>query len=160
MVSMRQCSLTALLAVGKPILSGRTLIWNDVDCSGQPDNPGLIYLTTQELFERCAALTEKKVDIKLSFLEIYNETIRDLLVPTEESKPLLLREDSQHRISVPGLTTATPVTVNNHFFSRLTLGRRGDESHPPGERKSHILSNRGECNFFSFSCSFANQCNH
>lgn len=112
MGSMRLCSLTALLVVGKPILSGRPLLWDDVDCSGQPDNPGLIYLTTQELFERCAALTDKKVDIKLSFLEIYNETIRDLLVPIEESKPLLLREDAQHRISVPGLTTATPVTVN------------------------------------------------
>jgi len=82
-----------------------------VDCSGNPENPGLIYLTTQELFDRCAALTDKKVDVKLSFLEIYNETIRDLLVPIEESKPLLLREDAQHRISVPGLTTATPVTV-------------------------------------------------
>ena len=48
------------------------------DSSGTPENPGLIYLTTQELFERCAALTEKKIDITLSFLEIYNETIRDL----------------------------------------------------------------------------------
>jgi kinesin family member 18/19 len=49
----------------------------------------------------------------LSFLEIYNETIRDLLVPVEESRPLQLREDSQHRISVPGLTTASPVTVSS-----------------------------------------------
>lgn len=69
-------------------------------------------MTTQELFERCAALTDKKIDITLSFLEIYNETIRDLLVPIEESKALLLREDAQQRISVPGLTTATPVTVS------------------------------------------------
>ena len=69
-------------------------------------------MTTQELFERCAALTDKKVDITLSFLEIYNETIRDLLAPVEESKVLQLREDAQHRISVPGLTTASPVTVS------------------------------------------------
>lgn len=73
-------------------------------------------MTTQELFERCAALTEKKIDITLSFLEIYNETIRDLLVPIEESKALQLREDAQHRISVPGLTTATPATVSTSRY--------------------------------------------
>lgn len=94
------------------------------DNSGTPENPGLIYLTTQELFERCAALTDKKIDISLSFLEIYNETIRDLLVPIEEGKTLQLREDAQHRISVPGLTTASPVTVSppstTSTYDRLT----------------------------------------
>ena len=80
------------------------------NCSGTPENPGLIYLTTQELFERCAALTDKKVEVSLSFLEIYNETIKDLLVDGD-SKPLQLREDANHKISVPGLTTANPVTV-------------------------------------------------
>ena len=79
--------------------------------SGNPENPGIIYLTTQELFERCAGLTDKTVTISLSFLEIYNETIRDLLVPVEDSKALLLREDAQQRISVPGLTTASPANV-------------------------------------------------
>jgi len=79
-------------------------------------------LTTQELFERCAALTDKKINISLSFLEIYNETIRDLLVPLEESKVLQLREDAQHRISVPGLTTASPVTVSSLKRTLITIG--------------------------------------
>lgn len=96
----------------------------EFNCSGTPENPGLIYLTTQELFERCAALTDKKVEVSLSFLEIYNETIKDLLVDGD-SKPLQLREDANHKISVPGLTTATPVTVCLPLFfvaysSRLT----------------------------------------
>jgi len=90
--------------------------------SGTPEDPGLIYLTTQELFERCAALTEKKVEITLSFLEIYNETIRDLLVPVEESKPLQLREDANQRISVPGLSTAEPLGVS---FEVLKYGLKG-----------------------------------
>ena len=77
------------------------------DNSGTPENPGLIYLTTQELFERCAALTDKKIDISLSFLEIYNETIRDLLVPIEEGKTsnfektpniALVSQDSQQHL--------------------------------------------------------------
>ena len=119
---MRLCSRTVLPDVGRPTLSGLFCDSIIVDCSGNPENPGLIYLTTQELFERCAALTDKKVDIKLSFLEIYNETIRDLLVPIEESKALLLREDAQHRISVPGLTSASPVTVIIFMYHSLSLG--------------------------------------
>jgi len=95
---------------GKPTPSGFLPSFESANCSGTPENPGLIYLTTQELFERCAALTDKKVDISLSFLEIYNETIKDLLLDSD-SKPLQLREDANHRISVPGLTTAAPVTV-------------------------------------------------
>jgi kinesin family member 18/19 len=67
-------------------------------------------------------MTDKKIDITLSFLEIYNETIRDLLVPVEESKPLQLREDAKQRISVPGLTTATPATVLPIHIA-LTIGR-------------------------------------
>jgi kinesin family member 18/19 len=91
--------------------------------SGIPEDPGLIYLTTQELFERCAALTDKKVDISLSFLEIYNETIRDLLVPLEESKPLQLREDANQRISVPGLSTETPLGVDFNVLKCRLTGR-------------------------------------
>jgi len=93
------------------------------DGSGTPEHPGLIYLTTQELFERCTAMTDKKIDISLSFLEIYNETIRDLLVPAEESKPLQLREDAKQRISVPGLSTATPATVSHILGISDLLGR-------------------------------------
>ena len=105
-------SLTELRGAEKRTRSGKFWLPSHTYWSGTPENPGLIYLTTQELFERCAALTDKKVDITLSFLEIYNETIRDLLAPVEESKVLQLREDAQHRISVPGLTTASPVTVS------------------------------------------------
>ena len=91
--------------------------------SGTPEDPGLIYLTTQELFERCSALTDKKVEITLSFLEIYNETIRDLLVPVEESKPLQLREDANQRISVPGLSTASPAGVCNQVAHSILIYR-------------------------------------
>lgn len=111
MDSMLLFLLTALRDVEKLIPLGEVPFKVAAYYSGTPENPGLIYLTTQELFERCAALADKKIDITLSFLEIYNETIRDLLVPVDESRPLQLREDAQHRISVPGLTTATPVTV-------------------------------------------------
>jgi kinesin family protein 18/19 len=54
---------------------------------------------------------EKEVELTLSYLEIYNETIRDLLVPGGSKQGLQLREDSSQNISVAGLSTHQPKNV-------------------------------------------------
>ena len=50
---------------------------------GNQKNPGLMYHTIVELFRKIKILKNQKKKkikfIKVSFLEIYNETIRDLL---------------------------------------------------------------------------------
>lgn len=66
----------------------------------------------QELFERITDVQEDKVtEISLSFLEIYNETIRDLLAPAVGKGGLMLREDAQQAVSVPGLSSHHPQNV-------------------------------------------------
>ncbi|KAG4303418.1 hypothetical protein PCANB_000277 [Pneumocystis canis] len=81
--------------------------------SGSPEDPGIIFLTMKELFDKMTSLADEKIiEINLSYLEIYNETIRDLLVPPVNAKPLSLREDSDRKIAVPGLTTFRPQSVN------------------------------------------------
>lgn len=81
--------------------------------TGTVQQPGIIFLTMQELFERVGELSSEKVtEISLSYLEIYNETIRDLL--TEESVPrggLMLREDCNQAVSVSGLSSHHPRNV-------------------------------------------------
>lgn len=78
--------------------------------SGTPQAPGIIFLTMKELFERIADIRDTQlVDVSLSYLEIYNETIKDLLQPS--NKQLVLREDSDHRISVSNLSTHKPENV-------------------------------------------------
>lgn len=81
--------------------------------SGTPSQPGIIYLTMQELFERVGELSGEKVtEISLSYLEIYNETIRDLLSTTGFTKGgLMLREDSNQAVSVAGLSSHSPKNV-------------------------------------------------
>lgn len=80
--------------------------------SGTLQHPGIIFLTMQELFEKVEAISPiKRTEISLSYLEIYNETIRDLLVPGGSTKGLALREDADQKISVPGLSTHHPKTV-------------------------------------------------
>lgn len=67
----------------------------------------------QELFERIQDLQGDKVtEISLSYLEIYNETIRDLLLPPGQGKQnLMLREDANQTVSVAGLSSHHPQNV-------------------------------------------------
>ena len=80
--------------------------------TGTLQQPGVIFLTMQELFERITERTDEKVtEVSLSYLEIYNETIRDLLVPGGSKQGLMLREDANQAISVAGLSSHHPQNV-------------------------------------------------
>lgn len=80
--------------------------------TGTPQEPGIIFLTMQELFDRIAEHTEEKVaEVSLSYLEIYNETIRDLLLPGGTKAGLMLREDANQAVSVSGLSSHHPQNV-------------------------------------------------
>jgi kinesin family protein 18/19 len=66
----------------------------------------------QELFEKMREREEEKViELSLSYLEIYNETIRDLLVPGGSKQGLMLREDANQAVSVAGLSSHHPKSV-------------------------------------------------
>ncbi|KAL5594819.1 hypothetical protein BROUX41_001724 [Berkeleyomyces rouxiae] len=80
--------------------------------TGTPQEPGIIFLTMQELFEKIDEKSQDKVtEISLSYLEIYNETIRDLLVPGGSKQGLMLREDTNQAVTVAGLTSYHPKNV-------------------------------------------------
>ncbi|KAJ2553724.1 tubulin-dependent ATPase kip3 [Coemansia sp. RSA 1933] len=80
--------------------------------SGCPEDPGIIFLTMQELFARVtAAEDEKAIEVTLSYLEVYNETIRDLLAP-DSTQALALREDARQGVTVAGLSQHVPGGVN------------------------------------------------
>ena len=69
----------------------------------------------QELFDRISEMQEEKVtEVTLSYLEIYNETIRDLLVPDNGGprQTLMLREDANQAVSVAGLSSHRPESVS------------------------------------------------
>jgi kinesin family protein 18/19 len=81
--------------------------------TGTAQQPGIIFLTMQELFEKVGELqSEKATEITLSYLEIYNETIRDLMAPNHANKQgLMLREDANQVVSVAGLSSHNPQNV-------------------------------------------------
>ncbi|KHC35323.1 kinesin family member 18/19 [Candida albicans P76055] len=80
--------------------------------SGTPEDPGVIFLTMKELYNRIEELKDTKIiDVSLSYLEIYNETIRDLLNPMTQCKNLVIREDANNKISVSNLSRHRPNSV-------------------------------------------------
>lgn len=80
--------------------------------SGTPEEPGIIFQAMEELFQRIEQLGDtEKVDVSLSFLEIYNERIRDLLEPETSSKRLVIRDDDHQRTTVANLSYHYPKTV-------------------------------------------------
>ena len=101
--------------------------------------PGIIFMTMQELFERVAECSEDKVtEISLSYLEIYNETIRDLLQPGTGSKGLMLREDSNQAVSVAGLSSHRPQNV----AEVMEMIMRGNELRTMSPTEANATSSR------------------
>jgi len=71
---------------------------------GTEESPGNMVLTLKELFKKIESnSSEREYNVKLSYLEIYNENIRDLLSSTNEEN-LELREDPSKGLSVSGIT--------------------------------------------------------
>ncbi|CAR65398.1 DEHA2A09812p [Debaryomyces hansenii CBS767] len=98
--------------------------------SGTPLDPGVIFLTMKELYEKIEGLADTKLfDVSMSFLEIYNETIRDLLNPETNFKRLVLREDANKKISVSNLSSHKPKSVQE-VMDLILVGNQNRTSSP------------------------------
>ena len=107
--------------------------------TGTVQAPGVIFLTMQELFERIAERQDEKVtEVSLSYLEIYNETIRDLLVPGGSKQGLMLREDANQAVSVAGLSSHHPQNVQEV----MDMIVRGNEYRTMSPTEANATSSR------------------
>ncbi|EMG50460.1 KIP3 Kinesin-like protein KIP3 [Candida maltosa Xu316] len=98
--------------------------------SGTPDDPGVIFLTMKELYQKIEELSDRKIiDVSLSYLEIYNETIRDLLHPETRCQSLVIREDANNKISVANLSSHRPNSVEE-VMELIIHGNRNRTSSP------------------------------
>lgn len=84
---------------------------------GQPDSLGVMGLTLSELFEEIDKnKSDREYIVKVSYLEVYNENIRDLL--TSEDTNLDLREDPVRGNCVAGITEII-TTSNSEVLAML-----------------------------------------
>ena len=68
---------------------------------GDENNPGVIPLTVRKLFGTIAK-DQVEAMVKVSYFEVYNENIIDLL--SDKESFLEIREDVDKKITLPGLT--------------------------------------------------------
>ena len=77
--------------------------------------------TTSEIFRLINIHTDQNIKVTVSFLEIYNETIRDLIVKTPDT--LDLREDPKEGSIVAGLSEHV-VQSSDEILDLLLLGNK------------------------------------
>ncbi|XP_007950142.1 kinesin-like protein KIF18A [Orycteropus afer afer] len=94
---------------------------------GSAAEPGVMYLTMLDLYKSMDEIKEEKVcSTTVSYLEVYNEQIRDLLV---NSGPLAVREDAQKGVVVQGLSLHQPKS-SEEILQLLDNGNKNRSQHP------------------------------
>ncbi|XP_063398631.1 kinesin-like protein KIF18A [Mytilus trossulus] len=94
---------------------------------GNPTMPGVMYLTMMDLYNRIGAVEgQKTCDIAVSYLEVYNEQIRDLLMG---GKTLPVREDAKNGVVIPGLSLHKPKDADE-LLHMLHFGNKNRTQHP------------------------------
>lgn len=94
---------------------------------GSCEDPGLTYHTVAELFSQIEKQTRYyEFDLGVSYLEIYNENVQDLL---HKSEQLYLREDSKCAVIVAGLKII-PIKNAEELLSLLAKGNKNRTQHP------------------------------
>ncbi|MCO5575524.1 hypothetical protein L7F22_029325 [Adiantum nelumboides] len=69
---------------------------------GTPQDPGVMVLAIKDLFSKLKQRSlDQKYSVSLSYLEVYNETVRDLLSP---GRALVVREDVKQGVVVAGIS--------------------------------------------------------
>lgn len=96
---------------------------------GSNEDPGVIFFTTMDLFRQLEEKSEEeKLELSISYFEIYNEIVFDLLDPTS-GKALAVREDSRRGVVVNNLSVHQPKDAN-HLLEMLEYGNRNRTQHP------------------------------
>lgn len=75
---------------------------------GNSQKEGLIEKSIKEIFKKIQDMREEKVvQVKVSYVEIYNEKIRDLLVAKEKREFCCLRDDPSKGVTIAGAKIIT-----------------------------------------------------
>ena len=106
---------------------------------GCEDNPGLMPLALKELFKTIQIYKNREYIIKLWYIEIYNENIRDLLVNNKKNNEYLeLRESPDKGIIINNVTEI----ITNSSKDILNILKKGNKNRTTEETDSNESSSR------------------
>ncbi|KAK3244409.1 hypothetical protein CYMTET_45974, partial [Cymbomonas tetramitiformis] len=108
---------------------------------GSPEEPGVIPRSVQDVFSKIEASRGREFLLRVSYMELYNEEIKDLLLPSKCK--LQVHEDNERGIYVAGLheeIVTSPEQV-------LTLMDKGEHNRHVGETNMNQRSSRSHTIF-------------
>ncbi len=113
---------------------------------GTPEQPGLIPRTCEDLFQRIESSSSPNIsyNVRVSYFEVYNEHVRDLLVPRSDPPYYLKIRESP--IEGPYIKDLTDVPVKN-FAEIMRYMRMGDSSRTTASTKMNDTSSRSHAVF-------------
>ncbi|KAI1284497.1 kinesin motor domain-containing protein [Xylaria sp. FL0933] len=117
---------------------------------GTPEQPGLIPRTCEDLFQRIEAAQNETPNIsyhvRVSYFEVYNEHVRDLLVPVVPNQAPYYLKIRESPVEGPYVKDLTEVPVRN-FREILRYMKAGDASRTTASTKMNDTSSRSHAVF-------------
>ncbi|KXX79031.1 Kinesin-like protein KIF1A [Madurella mycetomatis] len=117
---------------------------------GTPDHPGLIPRTCEDLFERIAAAQDEtpniSYNVRVSYFEVYNEHVRDLLVPVIPHQAPYYLKIRESPTEGPYVKDLTEVPVRS-LHEILRYMRIGDNNRTTASTKMNDTSSRSHAVF-------------
>ena len=128
------CTVFAYGATG----SGKTF-----SMAGTPEQPGIMSRSVEHIFQSIQLQTGRKAKLRMSYLEIYNENIRDLLKPSDpKQKELKIVDDPENGITVTNLSHCYPKDTKE-VLELVQLGNNNRTQAPteanPVSSRSHAI---------------------
>ncbi|KAM7137792.1 centromere-associated protein E-like [Macrochelys suwanniensis] len=122
---------------------GQTASGKTYTMMGSDKSMGIIPKAVQDVFKMICEIPGREFLLRVSYMEIYNETRTDLLCDSRKNKPLGIREDVNRNIYVEDLieeVVVNPEQVMEWF-------RKGEKNRHYGETKMNEHSSRSHTIF-------------
>ncbi|XP_016422132.1 centromere-associated protein E-like isoform X3 [Sinocyclocheilus rhinocerous] len=122
---------------------GQTSSGKTFTMMGSERNAGVIPLAMADVFKTIKNCPKKEFLLRVSYMEIYNETVTDLLCESWKRKPLEIREGNYKNVYVADLTEEL-VTSPEQALSWIT---KGEKNRHYGKTKMNQRSSRSHTIF-------------
>ncbi|XP_069599769.1 centromere-associated protein E isoform X2 [Ranitomeya imitator] len=122
---------------------GQTSSGKTYTMMGAPNNLGIIPQAVGEVFKIIQEIPNREFLLRVSYMEIYNESVTDLLCDNRKKKPLEVREDFNHTVYVADLTEEV-VTIPEQVMQWI---KKGEKHRHYGETKMNDHSSRSHTIF-------------
>ncbi|XP_041660515.1 centromere-associated protein E isoform X2 [Cheilinus undulatus] len=122
---------------------GQTSSGKTFTMMGSNGTPGVIPLAVEDVFQTIKNCPKKEFLLRVSYMEIYNETVTDLLVDSWKRKPLEVRETINKNIYVADLTEELVTSP----AQALAWIRKGEKNRHYGKTKMNQRSSRSHTIF-------------